>query len=220
MRASTTRGRRGARTALPALLAFTLLALSACAYRAPVHTPPPPAASEETARALVAEWQQRVAAQVALHGADPAALARLPALRSPAVLRPGQIVFVASDVDAQFAERDGYDVCGLLVGRADAAGAPWYVFIVGAVQRREYRATGVTDLRVVALRARGGDVAWATGPSDAAAFARYRATTDTTLTVQFPAEADRFRLVACDPAVCVEETVSGARWAVVLPSTP
>jgi hypothetical protein len=132
------------------------------------------------------------------------------------VLRPGRVVFVANDVDAQHAERDGYDVCGLLVGRRDIAGEAWYVFIVGAVQRREYRSIGVADLRAVALRARGDEVIWATGDADRAALQRYRAASDPTATVQFPADADRFRLVACEPGVCVEEAASGARWAVYL----
>ena len=31
--------------------------------------------------------------------------------------------------------------------------------------------------------------------------------------LRFPAERDQFRLIGCDPGVCVEELRSGARWA-------
>lgn len=172
-----------------------------------------PDLSETAGRNVVAEWQRQLEAYLASSGSvDPALLAQLPALRSPAVRRPGQIVFAATDIESFAAERDGFDAFGLLVGKLDTAAGPSYVFIVGTVARSEYRAVVVADVRAVALAVRDGKVAWEVGPSDPRALALYRQDIDRTTAVRFPADRDRFRLIACAPEVCVEEPRSGARW--------
>lgn len=143
-------------------------------------------------------------------------LAQMPSLRSQSVLRPGQIVFAATDIESFAAERDGYDAFGLLVGRQDSTPGLRYVFIVGTVARNEYRSVAVADIRAVAMTVHNGDVAWDVGPGDPHALALYLQQADGAAAVRFPAGHDRFRLVDCVPAVCVEELRSGARW--VLPT--
>lgn len=196
-----------------------VIALAGCVTSAPSpraaakQAAATPGLSDLSGRNVVAEWQRRLEAHIVSAGsADPAVLAQLPALRSPAVLRPGQIVFAATDVDSFVAERDGFDAFGLLVGKQDTAAGPRYVFVVGTVVRSEYRAVAVADVRAVALSVRDGKVAWEVGPSDARALALYRQDIDRTTAVRFPADRDWFRLAACTPAMCVEEVRSGSRW--------
>jgi hypothetical protein len=200
---------------------LTAAALSGCA----IYSPPATSAKvhelpEATARAVIATWQARLAEHIANAGdGDPAILSQLPGLRSPAVARPGQIVFAATDVEAYATERDGYDVFGLLLGKQGTAAGPRYVFVVGAVERQDYWPVAVTDIRIAAMSVKGGVATWETGPANADALMRYRKTAETSIAVRFPAEHDQFRLVGCDPGVCVDELRSGARWALYLDTT-
>jgi hypothetical protein len=166
------------------------------------------------------EWQHRLGEYLAANGDDPAALAQLPQLRTPATLRPGRIVFGAIDVDAVVAERDGYDVYGLLLDRiADPAGS-WYLFIVGTVERRDYRPAEVTDVRLAAMSVRAGRTVWVTGSAPTEALARYRSRAAAAAVLRFPADDDRFRVSACADGVCVEEIGSGANWSIDLGGPP
>ncbi|MGE5713384.1 MAG: hypothetical protein ACM32F_05880 [Betaproteobacteria bacterium] len=209
------------------LAAALLLAIAAggCA----VHTAPKATGAkvrevpEATSRAVFATWQARLEQYIAQSGdGDPAVLSQLPALRSPAVVRPAQIVFAASDIEAHVAERDGYDAFGLLLGRQNTAAGPRYVFIVGAIQREDYWPVALADVRVVALSVKAGIATWETGPADLDALLRYRKSADTSTALRFPAERDQFRLVDCEPGICVEELRSGARWVLYgrAPSVP
>src|SRR4030095_39549 len=122
-----------------------LLAFCATVFGCALHSPRQPGQQgraapvpETTARGFVDEWQRRVGQHVDAQGTgDPAVLARLPALRSSAVQRPGQIVFGATDIESSQPERDGYDTFGLLLGRLNSTGGPWYVFVVGSLERRD-----------------------------------------------------------------------------------
>ncbi len=197
-----------------------LVALCATAFGCAVHSPRQPGqqartapVSETAARTVVDEWQRRVGQHVDAAGTgDPAVLARLPALRSSAVQRPGQIVFGATDIESSQPERDGYDTFGLLLGRLNSTGGPWYVFVVGSLERRDYRPVSVADIRVVAMSVKGGATLWESGFGDTVALTKYRQSLDTGTALRFPADRDRFTLVNCAPGVCVEETSSGARW--------
>jgi hypothetical protein len=195
--------------------------LSSCAMYSspPVARPAVGELPHPTATMAVAAWQDRLGKHIEGAGGDPAVLAELPALRTPAVARPSQIVFAATDIEALVPERDGFDVFGLLVGRHSTAAGPRYVFIVGVVERRDYWPVTVGDVRVVAMVVKGGVATWETGPADSAALIRYRAGADSSTTVRFPAVLDRFRVIDCAPGACVEELRTGARWA-LYPGAP
>lgn len=204
--------RQRLRASLGAGLLLSLL-LQACTTRAPR----PPQAGEATlsdarARQVVAAWQQQLADFVERSGGDPAALARLPAQRATGTLRPARITFGALDIEASAAERDGFDVQGLLLDALPEAGAEPYVFIVGIVQREGYRPVALVDLRLVALEVRGGRLDWTVGSSDAQALQHYRARLDASLPLRFPADQDRFDRVPCPNALCAEERLSASRW--------
>jgi hypothetical protein len=202
------------------LLAGFLLAaaLGGCAYSARRDTAASAARelSEAEARSAVVQWQTSVNRYVTSddHGGA-AALARLPVLRSPAVPRPGRIVFSALDVGASAVERDGHDVFGLLLGKPPGDTGATYVYVVGTVARSEFRPVAVVDVRIAVMSLGNGTVDWKLGDGSRASMARYRAAADPTAAPRFPADRDRFRLLDCPAAICVEETVSGARW--VLP---
>lgn len=207
--------------ATPRLLAALLLAmlLNGCATYAPRPTAPASGGPmpDATAVTVITEWQRRLGQHVAQAGSgDPSVLSQMPGLRSSAVLRPGQIVFAATDVESHVAERDGYDVFGLLLGKHVGATGPRYVFVVGTVERRNYRSVVVADLRVAAMSVRNGVTTWQTGSSDDISLARYRNSADASAAVRFPADQDQFRMSACPQGICVEEQVSGARWTLYL----
>lgn len=162
---------------------------------------------------LLDTWEQRLAAYIDGPGfGDPGVLAQLPLLRTSAVPRPDQIVFSATDIDASAPERDGFDVVGLLIGKAEQAGEARYVFIVGAIERRDYRPSALTDIRLVAMTPRPGALVWRATPADPQALARYLHRLAQATVLRFPAADDRFAMTPCDDAICAVELVSGARW--------
>jgi hypothetical protein len=204
-----------------AVVILMAVLLSSCAMYSspPVARPAIRELPDPIGKMAVAAWQARLGQHIEGAGGDPAVLAQLPALRSPAVARPSQIVFAATDIEALVPERDGFDVFGLLVGKHSTATGPRYVFIVGVVERRDYWPVAVGDVRVAAMAFKGGVATWETGPTDGVALIRYRAGADPSTTVRFPSVLDRFRVVDCDPGVCVEELRTGVRWA-LYPGAP
>ena len=214
--------RRGSWRALAGLgLQLTVAALLAgCAM--PTHRP---GAARESGPPLpigslpITQWQQQLGDHVMQMGGDPAVLSQLPALRAPTTLRPGRIVFAATDIDSVVPERDGFDVFGLLVDkRTTPSQGTWYVFIVGTIERRDFRPAAVAGIRIAAMAVRDAGVAWETGPEDPVALARYRSRTDVGTTLRFPANHDEFRAFPCGSGICVEESRSGARWSIDLAS--
>ena len=205
------------------LLAWVLaLLLQACATRAPRPAAPAGTALSETqARQIVAEWQRRLADYIQQEGGgDPAVLARLPALRATGTLRPARITFGVLDVDASAAERDGFDVQGLLLRALPDAGAAPYVFVVGIVQREGYRPAALVDVRLVALAPQGEQLQWTVGDGDRQALMRYRARLDPAAPLRFPADKDRFEPVTCAGGICAEEQLSSARWSLFATTSP
>jgi hypothetical protein len=202
---------------LAALAAFSLAAmvlLDGCAQRAPrqeaLSQPP---LSEARSRQLVAEWQRQLTAYIDIAGGgDPAVLARLPSLRATGTLRPARISFGALDVEASVAEKDGFDVQGLLLGSLPDDGTTPQVFVVGILQRQGYRPRDIVDIRLVAMTQRTGRPDFAVADGDSLALARYRAALDHSVPLRFPADQDRFELQPCAATLCVEEHTSGARW--------
>ncbi|MBX3644500.1 MAG: hypothetical protein KF720_15705 [Rubrivivax sp.] len=204
------------RCAGPWLLLALVLLLPACASRAPRPVAAAEASlSELRARQIVSAWQQQLADYIEhAGGGDPAVLARLPAQRATGTLRPARITFGALDIDASSAERDGFDVQGLLLGTlpgADAGAEP-YVFVVGIVQRDGYRPVALVDIRLVVLAAQRGQLDWSIGDGNPQALMRYRARLDPTVPLRFPADQDRFERVACAAGICAQEQLTSARW--------
>ena len=206
------RARAPRRSGLAAWCLAMVLLLGACAMRAPRPdaAAPQPALPDGQARQLVHRWQQQLLDYIdgAGHG-DPAALARLPALRATGTLRPARITFGVLDLDAHAAEADGFDVQGLLLAAPQLQD---YVFMVGIVQRQGYRPAALVDLRPVALQLQAGRIVWTVGDSDAQALARYRAAIDPSVPLRFPADQDDFQLLDCAPRLCVDERLTQARW--------
>jgi hypothetical protein len=200
-------------TARHAVWFISTVLLAACGS-VPMRSAKVPARElpEPTARLVISEWQSRLADRITRAGGDPAVLAQLPILRSPATTRPAQIVFSVTDIDAQVPERDGYDAFGLLLGKHADATATWYVFVVGTVERLDYRPAGVVDVRLAAMTIADGTVVWKTGTADSDELRRYRLTPLGSAGIPFPAESDHFRMRPCAPSVCVEEERSTARW--------
>lgn len=209
-----------------AALTLATLLLPGCATRAPrvaadapggaqagAVVQPPIALSDARARQLIAQWQRQLG-QYLQHagGGDPTVLAQLPLQRATGTLRPARITFGALDLEAGAAERDGFDVQALLLEAAPGAAAQPYVFVVGTVQRDRYRPLALVDIRLVALTARQGQLDWTVGAADAQALARYRAHGDADAPLRFPADQDRFALIACGARWCADESTSGAHW--------
>ncbi len=197
-----------------ALSLAALVLLYGCAQRAPrqeaLSQPP---LSEARSRQLVAEWQRQLTAYIdTAGGGDPAVLARLPSLRATGTLRPARISFGALDVEASVAEKDGFDVQGLLLGPLHHDSTTPQVFVVGIVQRQGYRPRDIVDIRLVAMTQRAGRPDFAVADGDALALARYRAALDRSVPLRFPADRDRFELQPCAATLCVDEQTSGARW--------
>jgi len=198
-----------------------LLLLQGCATRAPrpASAAAEPAMDEVRARQIVAVWRQQLADYLDhAGGGDPAALAQLPSLRATGTLRPARIVFGALDVEASVAERDGFDVQGLLLAPRPGATADPYVFAVGIVQRDGYRPVALVDVRLVAMATRAGHLEWTVGDGDPQALLRYRARMDPAAPLRFPADKDRFELVPCAPGLCVDEQLSAGRWSLAVPA--
>jgi hypothetical protein len=212
-----TRPRHSPGVLCAALFAGILLAatLGGCAYSVRGGSAASTATdlSEAEARSIVAQWQANISRYVTDdHHGGAAALARLPALRSPAVARPGRIVFSALDIAASAVERDGHDVSGLLLGKAPGETGATYVFVVGTVQRSDFRPVAIVDVRIAVMSIGNGTIDWKLGDGSDSSMARYRAAADPAAAPRFPADRDRFRLIDCPAAICVEEAVSGARW--------
>jgi hypothetical protein len=205
----------GRHALVASLLAAGLFA--GCAGPAQRFEPVPPDYAWRLAVSPVDEWQQRLGSYLVEHGAgDPGALSQLPLLRAPTALRPGRIVFGVTDVDAVVADRDGYDVYGLLLERVpDPAGA-WYLFVVGTIERNDYRPRAVADVRLAALSMRQGRPVWATGRAEAQSLERYRQWAGTATALRFPGDRDGFRVYACAARLCVEESGSGGVWSIDL----
>jgi hypothetical protein len=199
-----------------------LLLLGGCAQRAPRpgmgEAPVAGALGDAQARQLISQWQRQLADHLSqADGGDPAALARLPGLRATGTLRPGRITFAALDLDASLAERDGFDVQGLLLDPLAEPGPQPYVFVVGIVQRQGYRPLALVDIRLVALSLRAGQPDWSVGDGNPQALARFRAGLAPSLPLRFPADKDRFGLAGCAAGLCADEFNSGAQWSVAVP---
>ncbi len=194
-----------------------LVGLVGCATRAP-HPDPATKAQhagvpERTVAHLLSTWKDRLGTYIERDGAgDPAILSHTRTLQPRDVQRPGRIMFGVLDVDSGVPGRDGWDVQGVLIGKQASGGHPWYVFLVGLIQRSDYRPMGIQDIRLVALSAQAGVLRWRHSAAQPQAVARYLTTFAASDPLRFPDDGDRLQLTASGDRVEVQESESGAEW--------
>ena len=191
--------------------------LAACSTRAP-H--PDPATKtqhagvpERTVAHLLSTWKDRLGSFVEREGGgDPAILSHTRTLQPRDVQRPGRITFGVLDVDSGVPGRDGWDVQGVLIGKQASGGPAWYVFLVGLIQRSDYRPVGIQDIRLVALSSQAGVLRWRTSAAQPQAVARYLTAFAASDPRRFPDDGDRFQMTVSGDRVAVQESESGAQW--------
>jgi len=136
------------------------------------------------------------------------------ALRETEVARGRPGLRVAS----QDRPENSRDFAGVLVGTHSAAGAPWYLYVIGEMDKDRLVTT-----RLAAVAQRNGKLEWRMGDADASATAAYlqhreQAWRDRHPDLQappagaltFPQPEDQFTLQASGDTVSVRETASGA----------
>jgi hypothetical protein len=142
----------------------------------------------------LAQWQQDLEVQVQRQGGDPQVL-RETTLRDD---RPGYVVF--SRADAQRST----DTSGLLIGHRISAARPWFVYVLGTLEKQQLR-----ELRLVALSVSQGRFDWRVGTPDQEALQAYLAAEPSK---GFPREGDRFDLTVSDTGlITAVHRTSGAR---------
>lgn len=146
-------------------------------------------------------------------------LSGLRALRGRQVLRPERIVFSALAQGGDIRDPDTWDVRGLFLGRKTLGYRHWYVFIVGVVEREDYRPMAIRDVRLMALTKAYPRGLWAQGAPDAESLHGYRRAYQNQSPVRFPADDDRFQIDLVENQVRVLETASGAEWTLDLNAT-
>lgn len=107
------------------------------------------------------------------------------------------------------------DIVGLLLGREQIAGQPWYLFITGKNVEQD-----VAVIRPAAVRQANGELVWRLGPPDPEALEQYRRHRrvvdspgdDRNRPIQFPGYGDSFDYRVESPTVIVTDRSSGARW--------
>jgi hypothetical protein len=107
-------------------------------------------------------WQKDVEQYVRKNGNDPAVL-RDVTLADGQGGRRGFGAIGKNDV------RKSTDANGVLVAHETAAGRPWFVYLVGVVDKQK-----VKEIRLAALSMLDGQPTWRIGPEDADALERYR----------------------------------------------
>jgi hypothetical protein len=195
--------------------------VAACSTRAP-H--PDPAAKtqradvpERTVAQLISTWKDRLGTYIEREGGgDPAILSHTRTMQPRDVQRPGRITFGVLDVNSGVPGRDGWDVQGVLIGKQASGGRTWYVFLVGLIQRSDYRPMGIRDIRLVALSTQPGVLRWRTSAAQPQAVARYLTAFAASDPLRFPDDGDRFQMTVSGDRVAVQESESGAEWSLQL----
>jgi hypothetical protein len=116
--------------------------------------------------------------------------------------------------------RESTDANAVLLGHQVINGKPWFIYLVGIVDKFE-----VKDIRLAALAAEKGKYDWMVGKKDDAALKTYRTYSDQLWRsrfpdrksppveyMTFPQAADQFEMNASDQAIVATHAASGARW--------
>lgn len=201
------------------LAVLVLVLLAGCATRSTRTevTQAPVALDEATAASLVADWQRQLCRYIAERGGgDVAALAELPTLRSPSVLRPARIQFAVLNAEAKPPDEEGWDVQGVLVGTQKRGAFVRHVFALGIVAYNDNLPVSVEDIRLVSLAPLDGALLWEVSAAQPEAVARYRAVYRGEGPSRFPEHDDAFAMTASGSRISVRELRSGADWSLEL----
>jgi hypothetical protein len=175
-----------------------------------------------SAQKPLGQWQSAMEKHVQAEGAgDPAVLRENVYARARTAVRPNQIKFARLDIAASGLPllSPRWDAHGLLVGVATVRNRPWYVFVVGLIQRHPASAAGLDDLRLAAYTPDDRRGRWAVAAEDADAMAVYLTAGESPASDQgkvFPAAWDVFDLEVRGDLIAVRERRSGARWTLSL----
>ncbi len=129
------------------------------------------------------------------------------------------------------------DVQAVLLGRRSIDGRSWFVFLVGTLHYDQQFNNiplddpQLRDIRVVTLSTDRGKLKWVVGPGDSEALIRYlqhkeeswrwrhpSSGRDEVVLSGFPAPQDNFKLSIFGGGVTVVDALSGAHWALAIPS--
>jgi len=208
-----------ARGILRLLALLMLVLLAGCATRSTqtAVTQPPAALDKATTARLVADWQRQLCRYIAERGGgEVAALAELPTLRSPSVLRPARIQFAVLNAEAKPPDEEGWDVQGVLVGTQKRGAFVRHVFALGIIAYNDNLPVSVEDIRLVSLAPLDGALLWEVSAAQPEAVARYRAVYRGEGPSRFPEHDDAFAMTASGSEISVRELRSGADWSLEL----
>ncbi len=201
------------------LLWITLLAvITACSSQAPQFDDAAslelidPVTAEEIEQSL-SVWRNSLVDYLKQPGESwSSRLAGLRDLRGTHVLRPERITFSALAQGNDIRDPDTWDIQGLFLGRKTLGYQHWYVFIVGVIEREDYRPVAIRDIRLMALTRSYPRGSWAQGAADAESLDRYGRAYRHQSPVHFPADDDRYQVDLVEERVRVRENGSGAEW--------
>lgn len=193
--------------------------LAGCASRgprAPVSvTSTEVSLEEQKARELTSIWQGDLITYLERDEGDwPTRLSQLRDIQSRRGLRPGRICFSTLAAGGDPDSGDAMDVIGLLQGQQVFDGRNWFLFIVGIVQREDFRPVEVRDIRLMAFAADGNEPLWRSGEPNADALSRYKEAYKTNIPVRFPADDDSYQYRTEGEQVIVRELRSGGEWTI------
>lgn len=210
------------RILLPLLFATVFTGCGTRAPRTPVAaTATSISLEEQKARELITIWRDDLTDYLDEEEGDwPTRLSQLRDIQIRRGLRPGRICFATLAAGGDPDRAAAWDVNGLLLGQEVIGGRPWYLFIVGIVQREDFRPIEVRDIRLVAFATGDEDPLWRQGAANPQSLKWYKNVYWENLPIRFPADDDNFGVVVTRSQVTVRELHSGAEWTIALTAEP
>lgn len=207
-----------ARMLVPFVLAFLLPGCATRGPRSPVATVSSEISMEEQmAREYTAIWRDDLAKFLEREELDWATrLSQLRDMQSRNGLRPGRISFTTLAAGGDPDSADAFDVVGLLLGRQSVGRDQWFLFVVGVVERDDFRPVEIRDVRLIAFESGGSDPLWVEGEADARSLELYKETYKYNIPIRFPDDDDSYQVDLVGDRVTVRELRSGAEWTLLL----
>lgn len=145
----------------------------------------------------VAQWQKDVEHYVRAHDDDPTVLADV---TLPGTARAGFAAIGSPDA------KNSSDVSAVLLAHRVVDSQPWFIYLVGSIEREQVR-----EIRLAGLSFREDRFNWKQGPADASALQTYLGASHR-VPRMFPQEGDTFDVEISGAAVTATHRQSGARW--------